>query len=440
MSDVTAMLSESDAPLTLLCVDDEPNILNSLRRLLRPHGYRVLTAAGGAEGLEVIASTSVDLVLSDMRMPQMDGAQFLEQVKLRAPHAVRILLTGYADLSATIAAINDAGVDRYISKPWDDAVVVEVVKNALERKVLAAEKARLERLTVQQNLELMKLNATLESKVQARTGELAEALAALQEVHGKLKKTFMTSITVFSNLIELREGAIGGRSRRIAELAKRIALQMGLTKDEVQDVTLAGLLHGIGKFGLSEALLRRPLSTLAHEDRAAVMKHPGHGQTALLALEQLAGAGKLIRSYRERHDGMGYPEGLRGDSIPPGARILALAHDYEAAQEGGVTGFAMSKLKAYEHILEGRGTRYHPAVVSAFGATIEAAGATPVAERELTANELTVGMELTRDLVTADGILLLSREHTLDATLIAKLQRYEARDDNRSITVYVRAR
>lgn len=100
----------------------------------------------------------------------------------------------------------------------------------------------------------------------------------------------------------------------------------------------------------------------------------------------------------------------------------------------------MSKLKAYEHILEGRGTRYDPAVVSAFGATIEAAGATPVAERELTAKELTVGMELTRDLVTADGILLLSREHTLDATLIAKLQRYEVGDDNRSITVYVRAR
>jgi response regulator RpfG family c-di-GMP phosphodiesterase len=439
MSDISALPGAPDAGLTILCVDDEPNILNALKRLLRPHGYRVLVAAGGAEGLDVIAQTPVDLVLSDMRMPQMDGAQFLEQVKSRAPDAVRILLTGYADLSATIAAINDAAIYRYISKPWDDEVVVGVVSDALERKRLASDKARLERLTHQQNLELIELNATLESKVQARTEELANALSELAEVHGKLKKTFMTSITVFSNLIDLREGTIGGRSRRVADLARRIAVQMARSDEEVQDVALAGLLHGIGKFGLSDALLRKPLNALAPDDREAVMKHPVHGGTALIALEQLNGAAKLIRSYRERYDGMGYPEGLAGASIPLGARIVAVAHDYEAAQEGGATGIAMSKAKAYEYILEGRGSRYDPAVVSAFGAALDAKRATPVAERELSAAELAAGMILTRDLITSDGLLLLARDHVLDAVLIARLQRYEARED-RSMKVYVRAR
>lgn len=439
MNDLTAITADSEAGLTVLCVDDEPNILSALRRLLRAHGYRVLTASGGAEGLEVIAQTPVDLVLSDMRMPQMDGAQFLEQVKARAPDAVRILLTGYADLASTVKAINDAAIYRYISKPWDDAVVVGVVRDALERKRLAGEKARLERVILRQNAALLELNASLESRVRERTDELANALAALEDVHGRLKKTFMTSITVFSNLIDLREGAIGGRSRRVADLARRIALQMAVPDEEVQDVALAGLLHGIGKLGLSDALLRKPLNALGAEDRSAVMKHPVHGQTALIALEQLNGAGKLIRSYRERYDGKGYPEGLRGASIPLGARIVAVAHDYEAAQEGGAAGVAMSKAKAYEHILEGRGHRYDPAVVKAFGAALDAARATPVAERELTAAELAAGMILTRDLVTGDGLLLLAKDHVLDPVLIARLQRYGAPDDG-DLKVYVRAR
>jgi response regulator RpfG family c-di-GMP phosphodiesterase len=439
MNDMTAIPAHDDAGLTVLCVDDEPNILSALRRLLRGHGYRVLTATGGAEGLEVIAQTPVDLVLSDMRMPQMDGAQFLEQVKARAPDAVRILLTGYADLTSTIKAINDAAIYRYISKPWDDAVVVGVVRDALERKLLASEKARLERLTLRQNAELTELNANLESKVRERTEALANALGALEDAHGKLKKTFMTSITVFSNLIDLREGAFGGRSRRIADLARRIALQMALPDEEVQDVALAGLLHGIGKLGLADALLRKPLNALGPEDRTAVMKHPVHGQTALIALEQLNGAGRLIRSYRERYDGKGYPEGLSGTAIPLGARIVALAHDYEAAQEGGASGTAMSKAKAYEHVLEGRGHRYDPEVVRAFGAALDAARSTPVAERELTVAELAAGMIVTRDLLTPDGLLLLAKDHVLDAVLIARLQRYGAREDG-GMKVYVRAR
>ncbi|HUG11060.1 MAG TPA: response regulator, partial [Opitutaceae bacterium] len=104
MNDIaSAATLATTAPLCILCVDDETNILNALRRLLRPQGYRVLTALSGAEGLAIMADTRVDLVLSDMRMPEMDGSAFLEQVKARSPDTIRILLTGYADLNSTIA-------------------------------------------------------------------------------------------------------------------------------------------------------------------------------------------------------------------------------------------------------------------------------------------------------------------------------------------------
>ena len=148
-------MSEAAAPaFTLLCVDDEANILSALRRLFRPHGYTVLTAGGGEEGLEILAREPVDLIISDMRMPVMDGARFLGEARKRHPDTVRLLLTGYADMESTIEAINAGQISRYISKPWNDQDVLLTVREALERKQLEKEKARLEALTRSQNDEI----------------------------------------------------------------------------------------------------------------------------------------------------------------------------------------------------------------------------------------------------------------------------------------------
>ena len=424
------------ASLTVLCVDDEPNILSALRRLLRPQGYHVLTAPGGAEGLEIMRDTRVDLVLSDMRMPEMDGAAFLEQVMLRSPDTVRILLTGYSDLDSTVAAVNNAGIYRYISKPWKDEDILGALGDALERKYLKMEKARLEELTQEQNEELKSLNATLEAKVEARTAELAAALGKLEQAHATLKKSFFTSIRLFSNLIELREGSSAGHSRHVADSARRLAQRMKLTDIEVHDVTLAGLLHGVGELGLPDALLCKSLSAMTMEERTKVMKNPVRAQAALMALEQLSGAGKLIRSYRERFDGAGYPDRLAGLAIPIGASVLAVAHDYEAAQEGTLTGRWLSKIQARDHLVAGRGSRYAAEVVDAFLAQIAGAGVQPV-ERGVAPADLEESMVLSRDLVSSDGLLLLSKGTVLDADRIAQVRNYQMRDDE-TITVHVR--
>ena len=170
-------MSETLAPATLLFVDDEPGILSSLRRLFRPHGYNILIAEGGALGLAEMEKTHVDLVISDMRMPEMDGAAFLKAVRERWPDTVRILLTGYADVTSTVAAINEGEIYRYISKPWDDAEIVNTVRDALARQKLELENQRLTALTQTQNEALKGLNANLENKVAERTAELQQALS-----------------------------------------------------------------------------------------------------------------------------------------------------------------------------------------------------------------------------------------------------------------------
>ena len=426
------------AQFTLLCVDDDPGVLNALRRLLTLEGYRLLTASSGEDGLQVLRSTRIDLVLSDMKMPGMDGAQFLEQVKTHSPDTIRILLTAYPDLHSTVVAINRAGIYRYVEKPWDNEVLLSILNDALERKLLEREKLQLELLTQQQNRELRKLNAKLESQVRARTAELRATLEALEQAHGKLKDNFMTSVKVFTSLIQQRGGTMLGHSRHVAELGRQIACQMKLDDTETQDVTLAGLLHAMGQLGLADALLRAPLTTLSSEERAAVIGHPIRGQAALMAVEQLAGAGKLIRSYRENYDGTGYPDHLSGADIPLGARILSIAHDYNAALEGDLAGRRLSKTQARALIVGGRGTRYDPSAVDAFLAVIDDAPA-PSVERPLAPKDLRVGMVLARDLVSADGLLLLAKDCVLDAALIDGLRKFELPKDT-DMQVYVRTR
>jgi response regulator RpfG family c-di-GMP phosphodiesterase len=157
-------------PPVILCVDDEANILAALRRVFRPLGYQVLVAESGKEALQILEQGGqVDLVISDMRMPEMDGARFLAEVRRRWPEIVRMLLTGYADMESTVAAINEGQIYRHISKPWNEDELLITVRGALERRVLEQEKRRLERLTAEQNLELKRLNAGLEEKVSERT-------------------------------------------------------------------------------------------------------------------------------------------------------------------------------------------------------------------------------------------------------------------------------
>ncbi|MDE2430824.1 MAG: response regulator, partial [Burkholderiales bacterium] len=350
----------------ILCVDDEPNILSSLRRLFRGKGYKVLTANGGNEGLEVLENESVDLVISDMRMPVMDGAVFLEHVRARWPDTIRLLLTGYADIQSIIDAINRGEIYRYITKPWDDNDILLVVRQALERKALEIEKKRLEELTQRQNEELKLLNTSLEAKVEERTTELRSAHESLLHANEKLKSSFLTSIKVFSNVIEMRGGKLLGHSRRVADVARKIARQMNMDSREVQEIFVAGLLADIGKIGFSDELLATPVSQMNSEQLGQFHKHTVRAEQLLMPLEDLQQTAKILRSQHERYDGHGFPDGLKGDAIPLGARILSLSSDYDNLQIGALVPRRVHSDDAQALILRGAGNRYDERVVAAF--------------------------------------------------------------------------
>lgn len=431
MNDIT------ETQATLLLVDDEASILSSLRRLLRPTGYTIHMAESGAAGLDILEREPVDLVVSDMRMPEMNGAQFLEQVRKRWPDTMRILLTGYADVGSTIEAINRGEIYRYISKPWDDNQLVLTIRDALESSRLRKENKRLLALTTAQNQELAQLNAGLEQKVAERTAEIQQVNSFLNLANDRLKQNFLVSIKVFSGLMELRGGTMVGHSRRVADLARKLAVRLELPAKEQQDVFVAALLHDIGKIGFSDGLLGRPVSRMNGEEMGAYRQHPVAGEAALMPLAELKEVARIIRAHHERFDGQGYPDGLQGAFIPLGARILSVVNDYDGMQIGTLSEKRASQEDARAMLAQGRGKRYDPPVLDAFFAMIGAQAQEVAVEKAVPAAEVRAGMVLARDFVGRDGVLLLAADYLLDAQLVKQIQDMERREGSR-LTLYVR--
>jgi response regulator RpfG family c-di-GMP phosphodiesterase len=431
------MSDSTEKPATLLLVDDEANILSSLRRLLRPVGYAIHTAEGGAAGLAILEREAVDLVISDMRMPEMSGAQFLEQVRKRWPETMRILLTGYADVSSTIDAINRGEIFRYVSKPWDDDQLKLTIRDALETSRLRNENARLLALTRAQNEELAQLNAGLEQKVTERTAEIQQINGFLNLANDRLKQNFLVSIKVFSGFMELRGGAMMGHSRRVADLARKLAVKLQVSAKDQQDIFIAALLHDIGKIGFSDALLARSVSRMSGEDLGIYRHHAAAGEAALMPLVELKEAAGIIRAHHERFDGQGFPDGLQGAFIPLGARILAVANDYDGLQIGTLAEKRLSPDEARAMLAKSRGKRYDPQVLDAFFELIGGPAPEPVSERAISPAQLSPGMVLARDFFGRDGVLLLAADFILDAQLVRQIQLMAQRDGG-ALALYVR--
>jgi response regulator RpfG family c-di-GMP phosphodiesterase len=171
---------------TLLCVDDEKNILSALKRLLRKENFRLLTGNSGKEGLEILAENEVHVVVSDQRMPEMNGTEFLKAVRDRYPHIIRIILTGYTDVDSISEAINEGHIYKFFLKPWNDQNLKLEIRQAMEQYGLMQDNKRLHDQVLQQNQELKKINENLETLIQERTQNLEFQNRALQISHAIL--------------------------------------------------------------------------------------------------------------------------------------------------------------------------------------------------------------------------------------------------------------
>ena len=347
-------------PHTVLFVDDEPNILRAIQRVLRNEGITVLTAASAEEALNILAHTEAHAVVSDQDMPGTSGVELLAQVRDHYPAIVRMMLTGYTAMDVAVEAINRGEIFRLIMKPWNDEELKTILRQAFDHFDLKHEIRRLNQVTRSQNFSLQDMNKSLEAKVRDRTRQL-------DEKNNELKTAYIQTIRALAEAIDAKDAYTRGHSERVAVYAARIARKMKLETPLIERVYFAGLLHDVGKIGIPDAIIAKP-DRLSDEEYQEIKKHPEIGAKILEPVEFLRQIVPCVRHHHEWFDGSdrGYPERLISHAIPLPSRIILVADTTEAMtsdrpyRKGLLLNRVTSELRKFS------GSQFDPVVVHAF--------------------------------------------------------------------------
>jgi len=418
--------------IKVLFVDDEKNILSALRRLTMDEEFETLTANSGAVGLDILAEEeNIGLVVSDQRMPEMTGAEFLARARDMRPDVPRIVLTGHADVSAAIDAINKGGACRYIKKPWEDEDLLQIIRGEIDRFCLQKENQRLQQVIQAKNEELADWNKRLKGRVLEQTSEIREKNEKLYSQNSRLKKTLHGVIGALSNLIELRDKSMTRHADNVATLVRGMAEGMKLPGAEVECFCEAALLHDIGKIGIPDELLHGRVEEMAAPDAERYLRHAILGQAAIDGIIDLRPAGELIRHHHEHYDGSGYPEGRKGEAIPLGARMIAIA-DHADHLLGGSTSQAAVK-KAFNDIADLCRRRFDPELLpylekplfELYGKVVYEDGKVGMIVEP---GALRTGMLLAEDIYSGTGLMLLKKGTVLEESQIESIHRYNLID------------
>jgi response regulator RpfG family c-di-GMP phosphodiesterase len=328
---------------SILVVDDEPHVVDILAKHFRVEGYAASTARNAKEALEKIQQEEYSVLLSDIRMPGMSGLDLLKEVQSVAPDMAVVMVTAVLDRETAVEALRIGAYD-YVVKPFDLDDVTQSVKRALEKRRLV--------------LENRDYQLNLEKKVRERTRELARKSREIRDLS-------LNAIKALVFALEAKHKYTEGHSRRVATHAAGIATEMGLSQDEIDQIELAGLLHDIGKIGIRDSILNKA-GPLTEEEFEHVKTHPLVAERILQPIDELKDIVKYVKHEHERWDGSGYPDGLEGDKIPLGARIIAAADVFDALTSARAYRGAYRINPALEMMRGGRGSHFDPEVLDAF--------------------------------------------------------------------------
>jgi putative nucleotidyltransferase with HDIG domain len=330
-------------PAKILIVDDEEPIREVLASLLEAAGYQCTTAMNGTEALKHLESESFDLVLSDILMPRMDGLLLLEKIREHDRDLPVLMVTAMHDISAAIGAIRTGAYD-YLLKPFEKDQLYFSVRRALEHRRLV-----LENRSYQQGLERL---------VAERTRQLSDALRDLE-------KSYDYTLEALGGALDLKDAETEGHCQRVTAYTILIARAMGVEASALGHIARGAFLHDIGKMGVPDQILRKP-GPLTNEERQVMRRHCEIGHAVLKNIPFLRQAAEIVLTHQEHYDGGGYPRGLRGEGIPIGARIFAVADAFDAMISDRPYRKAMPVAAAFEEIRRHSGTQFDPKVVDVF--------------------------------------------------------------------------
>ena len=318
---------ESDDKYTVLIVDDEINNLQLLKRTFRGK-YEILTAQNGVEALDVVNKhgDKIALIVSDQKMPVMEGTEFLKQVAKSHPHIVKILLTGHVDTDIIVSAINECELFQYVLKPFEPEELKMAVEKGLE-----------------------KYSMSTNNKV----------------FYNELKELFYKTIRAISNALDTKDAYTNGHSLRVTLYSMILAKELGLDEEFIEDIEIAGLLHDVGKIAMPKNILCKN-GKLTDEEFLVMKSHPVRGEKIVINIKKLQMISEWVKAHHEKWDGRGYPDGLKGEEIPLAGRIIALADTYDAMTSTRPYRTALSHEVAIAEIQRCSGTQFDPKLAEVF--------------------------------------------------------------------------
>ncbi len=320
----------SEKKYKILIVDDEQDNLQLLYRTLR-RNYEVKMANNPLKALDMLREEEVHCILSDHKMPDMDGVEFLKRTADMYPDTIRLLVTAYSDVDILMNAINYAKIYRYIKKPFSPDDLLHTVQMSLEYFQLKEDNKRL--------------------------------------IYD-LKDLFSGTINAIMDALDSKDAYTLGRSRRVAFFASKIISAMNLSKTEKALIELAALLHDIGMIGVQEDILHKT-GTLSEQEKNEIRKHVFYSVKILEDIKQLDKVINIIKYHHEFYNGKGYPYGISGDDIPVGSRIIAIADAYDSLVSFRPYRDGLTPEDAIKRIEEKRGEQFDPQILDIFESIVK---------------------------------------------------------------------
>lgn len=330
----------------ILVVDDDEDITSLLSISLMQEGYQCETANSASEALLLIRKNTENqftLVLTDLNMPVMSGLELLGRLRKHFPLIGVVVISADKNISQAIDAMREGALD-FITKPFQPNIAIPRLQKAMER-------IRLERENYQ-------YQEYLEEKIENRT-------SALIEKHRSLQKLFINTVEAIARAIEAKDPYTQGHSKRVSKYCTRIAQKMEVNSEDIIDIELAGLLHDVGKIGISDAILSKP-SKLSIEEYESIKEHPLISLKIIEPIHELKKVKEYVKYHHEKWDGTGYPEGLKAEEIPLGARILSLADAFDTMWIGRQYHAAWNLETVIKEFQKNKETQFDPHVVDAF--------------------------------------------------------------------------
>ena len=406
----------------ILFVDDEPVILRALGRLFRKEGYQIHTAESGKDALELLQEVEVDIVVSDMRMPEMDGSELLANVKKMYPQTVRIVLTGYADMDATIKAINNAGVFGYLTKPWDGDQLKGIIQSAFNMSV----STRKNKLAV---ASLIRGHDELKCKVASQQREMAMADRYVRDAYNALQDGYGCMEEVLVNLLNLKDPTQREVIESVVSVVDQIAKQLCLNEQEQTMLQTAAKLHSVGKIGLPDEILMKPFNSLTKNERIQYMENQANSACTVLAFEPYQEISQLLLLQKSYLDGTGNIADKTLTDVSLYARLLTVAIDYVEFRTGRMTGLAVSHENTVNELYK-HATRYDERMIALISTvTMHVSIIKDEADIQVPVMSLRNDMILNKDIFTAQGTLVLKEKTVFTETIIAQLQRIQRNMD-----------